>query len=82
MTREEIKARVLDILAGIAPEAETELLDPETDLREQLDIDSMDYLNFVIALDDEFNAGIPEKDYTKFTTIDSCVRQLETLGRS
>ena len=41
-----------------------------------MDLDSMDYLNFVIALDEEFEAGIEESDYTKFSTLNNCVEQL------
>lgn len=79
MSPEEIKAKVLQILSGIAPEADLETIKPDVPLREQLDIDSMDYLNFVIALDEEFRGNIPEQDYTKFITINACVEQLLAL---
>jgi acyl carrier protein len=45
-------------------------------LREQLDIDSMDFLNFVIALHKELGVGLPEKDYPKLATLDGCVDYL------
>lgn len=76
MNNEEIKEKVLKLLGEIAPEADLENIDPEISFREQIDIDSMDYLNFVIALDDEFEVEIPETDYTKFMTLNSCVEQL------
>lgn len=79
MTNEEIKTKVLKILGEIAPEADLESIKPDVDFREQIDIDSMDYLNFVIALDEEFNAEIPEPEYTKFTSLNACVNQLEKI---
>lgn len=79
MTDDEIKARVLEILGDIAPEADLTNIDPHTDFREQIDIDSMDYLNFVIQLDEKFAVGVPETDYPKFTSLDSCVERLSSL---
>lgn len=78
MTKDETKAKVLTILASIAPEADLESIRPDVNFRDQIDIDSMDYLNFVIALDEEFQAHIPETDYTKFTTLNACVTMLES----
>jgi acyl carrier protein len=78
MTKDEIKEKVLSLLASVAPEADMKGIRPDVNFRDQIDIDSMDYLNFVIALDDEFQAHIPETDYTKFTTLDACVKMLES----
>ena len=78
MTREEIRTKVLEVLSEIAPEADLPSIKPDVPFRDQLDIDSMDYLNFVIALDERFEAGIPEQDYTKFVTLNACVEQLES----
>jgi acyl carrier protein len=52
MTPQEIRTKVLQILGGIAPEADLETIEPDVPFREQIDIDSMDYLNFVIALEE------------------------------
>jgi acyl carrier protein len=82
MNNEEIKEKVLKLLGEIAPEADLENIDPAISFREQIDIDSMDYLNFVIALDDEFGVEIPEIDYTKFMTLDSCVENLKSAINS
>ncbi|NNE97896.1 MAG: acyl carrier protein [Pyrinomonadaceae bacterium] len=79
MTDKELKNRVLSILGEIAPEADLDSLRSDLDFREQIDIDSMDYLNFVIALDEEFQADIPETEYTRFTSLDSCIDQLKRL---
>ena len=78
MTREEIRTKVLEVLSEIAPEADLPRIKPDVPFRDQIDIDSMDYLNFVIALDERFEAGIPEQDYTKFVTLNACVEQLES----
>lgn len=80
MTNEEIKTEVLRILGEIAPEADLDSINPDVEFREQIDIDSMDYLNFVIALDENFDATIPEIDYTKFASLSSCVEQLQKIA--
>jgi acyl carrier protein len=78
MTRDEIKAIVLRILGEIAPEADLTRLKPDVSFRDQLDIDSMDFLNFVIALDEELDVRIPESDYPKMSTLDGCVELLSS----
>src|SRR5690349_7727665 len=59
MTQDEIRATVLRILGEIAPEADLTRLKSNVSFRDQLDIDSMDFLNFVIALDEELDVRIP-----------------------
>jgi acyl carrier protein len=73
MTRDEIKNTVLRILGGIAPEADLTLIKPQVSFREQLDIDSMDYLNFAIGLSKELGVEVPEADYPKVASLDGCV---------
>ena len=73
MTEDEIRATVLRILGEIAPEADLTRLKPDVSFRDQLDIDSMDFLNFVIALDEELDVRIPESDYPKLSTLDACI---------
>lgn len=72
MTKEEIRGIVLRVLGQIAPEAELPKLKPNLRLRDQLDLDSMDILNFVIGLHKELGVEIPEADYSKLATLDSC----------
>jgi acyl carrier protein len=79
MTKEEITATVLRILGEIAPEADLNQLKPDVSFRDQLDIDSMDFLNFVIALDEELQVSIPESDYAKLSSLDSSVELLCSL---
>lgn len=76
MTKEEIRSTVLRILGEIAPEADLNNLKPDVSFRDQLDIDSMDFLNFVIALDEELHVSIPESDYAKLSSLDSSVELL------
>ena len=74
MKPEDIRATVLRVLGQIAPEADLSAIKPERNLRDQLDIDSMDFLNFLIGLDKELHVDIPERDYGQLTTLDACVR--------
>jgi acyl carrier protein len=76
MTRDEIRAAVLRHLGTIAPEADLEHIQPDVGLRDQFDLDSMDLLNFVIALHKEFRVDIPEKDYAKLATLQGCTEYL------
>ena len=78
MTTQEIQNNVLRILGTIAPEADLSNIKPDIAFRDQLDLDSMDILNFVIALHKEFNVDIPEADYGKMTTLDGCAAYLES----
>jgi acyl carrier protein len=76
MNRLEIRSNVLASLADIAPEANPAVLAPNEDLRDALDIDSMDFLRFVVALHDRLKVDIPERDYPKVRTLDGCVEYL------
>ncbi len=76
MKREQVRATVLEVLRQIAPEADPAAIDPGVNLRDQLDIDSMDFLNFLIALDKQLHVDIPERDYGQLGTLDACVDYL------
>ncbi len=78
MTDEEIKALVLRELGNIAPEAESDQIDPAVDLREQLDLDSMDLLNLAIAIHEATGVDIPEADYPQMTSLNGCVAYLRS----
>ncbi|HVU00322.1 MAG TPA: acyl carrier protein [Polyangiaceae bacterium] len=77
MTREEIRTLVLRTFARIAPEADLATLDPKADVREALDVDSMDLNQFVLAIHDALGVDIPERELPKFFTVDGAVRELE-----
>ncbi len=76
MTRAEVRQSVLDALLTIAPEVRPAEIDPATPLREQLDIDSMDFMNFVIALDERLGVDVPETEYGRLSSLDACVEYL------
>jgi acyl carrier protein len=76
MNPQEIRSNVLASLADVAPEADPSVLAPNADLRDALDIDSMDFLRFVVSLHDRLHVDIPEKDYPKVRTLDACVEYL------
>lgn len=76
MTAAQIKALILEILGGIAPEADTAALAEDADLREALDLDSMDFLNFVVALRDRAGIDVPEADYPHLATLGKAIAYL------
>ena len=69
MTPETIRDTIAAELGRIAPEADLADVDPSADLREALDLDSMDVLNLFIALDRRLHIAIPEADYPKVATL-------------
>jgi acyl carrier protein len=81
MTRDELRVTVLRVLGEIAPEADLVSLKPDVAFRDQLDLDSMDNLNFVIGLHAALGAEIPEADYPKVATLDGCLDYLMAEAR-
>ena len=75
-SEDDTRSQVLRLLGEIAPEADTTSLRPDVSFRDQLDLDSMDFLNFVVALHKEFHIEIPESDYPKYMTLNGCLAQL------
>jgi acyl carrier protein len=69
MTEADIKAAILEGLAKIAPEADPAALGPDENIRRTLDIDSYDFLNFLIGLHEKLGVEIPEADYGKLNTL-------------
>ena len=81
MTRNDITAVLIDELGRIAPEIDASRLDPNAELREELAIDSMDFLNLVTALSERLKIDIPETDYSKLATFSHAVDYLvQRLG--
>jgi len=80
MNAEEIRRAIHESLSAIAPEAEPASLPPNADLREELDLDSMDFLNFITALHKRLQVDIPEADYAKLTTLAGAEAYLATRG--
>lgn len=76
MTHDEIRAGVMATLLTIAPELAGEPLASDRALREQVDLDSMDWLNVIVGLHQRFGVDIPEADYARLTTLDAIVAYL------
>ena len=79
MTRDDIKDLILEIIEDIDDEADFDDLDPDKPLRDQLDLDSMDFLDIVMELRKRHQLQIPEEDYPQLATLNSCTAYLEPL---
>ena len=76
MNEKDILAGVIATIKGIAPEVEEGGLVADRALREQVDLDSMDWLNVIIGLHERFGVAIPESDYAKLSTLKTIVAYL------
>jgi acyl carrier protein len=77
MTADEIRQSVLDILADIAPDEDLSNLKDDIAFREQLELDSMDFLDIVMELRKRYRIQIPEEEYTQLGSMTSTVKYLE-----
>lgn len=76
MTTTEIKAIVLQALHRITPETDPEILDPDVPFRDQIDFDSIDFVNLMEQFQEAFDRRIPEIDYPLLTTLNGCLTYL------
>ena len=76
MTEEQVKQIVIDIINEIAPDEDTSNLKSEVNLRDQMDLDSMDFLDIVMELRKQHGIEVPEEDYPKLASLDSCANYL------
>jgi len=76
MTKDECKKVVIDIIADIAPDEDLSTLKPEVRLRDQLQLDSMDFLDIVMELRKRHGIEVPEADYIQLASLDSCANYL------
>lgn len=79
MTKEEIREEVIDILADIAPDEDLSDLNDEQSFREQMELDSMDFLDIVMELRKRHRIQIPEDDYVNLASMKSTVTYLEPM---
>ena len=70
MDERELRSGIGALLQKIAPEVEAAALDPKAPLRDQVDLDSIDWLNFLVSLHERFQVDIPESDYEKLRSLD------------
>jgi len=79
MTREEIVNAIKDIITTIAPDEELAGLNPAERLRDQIELDSMDFLDIVMELRKRYGVQVPEEDYKELASLDSCCDYLGPL---
>jgi len=80
LTREQVRAAIFDTLCAIAPEVDPASIAPDEPLRDQVDLDSFDFLNVIIHLHEKLGGEIPESDYGELATLDSAVAYLVRRG--
>ena len=76
MTEDEVKQIVIDIINEIAPDEDTTDLKGEVSLRDQMDLDSMDFLDIVMELRKQHGIEVPEADYPELASLVSCANYL------
>ncbi|MEC8330432.1 MAG: acyl carrier protein [Verrucomicrobiota bacterium] len=76
MTEDQVKQIVIDIIREIAPDEDTSDLKGAINLREQMDLDSMDFLDIVMELRKQHGIEVPEADYPELASLDSCANYL------
>lgn len=77
MTAEEIQQALVQRLKTIAPDTEPATLKPDDNIRQSLGIDSFDYLQFIVALDEQFGIQTPEEDYGKIQTLQELINYIK-----
>ncbi len=77
MTAEETRQAVLDIITDIAPDEDLSGLDDAKALRDQIELDSMDFLDIVMELRKRYKIEVPEADYMELNSLASCVKYLQ-----
>lgn len=76
MTPDQIRQVLIEELASLAPETDAAAIDPDADLRESLDLDSMDFLNLITALHQRLGIAVPDADYAELRTLNGAVAYL------
>ena len=76
MQQEQVRQIVVDIIADIAPDEDLSSIENATPLRDQFDLDSMDFLDIVMELKKRHKVEVPQEDYPQLATMDSCVTYL------
>ncbi len=79
MTNEEIVLAIVDIIKTIAPDEDVSNLNPDERLRDQIELDSMDFLDIVMELRKLYSIQVPEEDYKELASLNGCVQYLAPL---
>jgi acyl carrier protein len=80
-TTQDARTLVIDVLVEVAPDVGTEALEPGTRIQEDLDLDSMDFLDFVAGISERTGLEVPERDYARLRTIGDCTDYVALGGR-
>lgn len=76
MTHQKVKEIIIEIISNIAPDEDLSSIKSDVPLRDQLDLDSMDFLDIVMELRKKHNIEVPEADYPRLASLDSCAEYL------
>ncbi len=79
MKAEEIRAMILEVIHEIVPDEDLSSLKGDIRIRDQIEMDSMDFLDIIMELRKRYGITVPEDDYMELSTLDSSVKYLETL---
>jgi len=79
MTREELRTALLDIIKELVPDEDLSNINDDEILRDQIELDSMDFLDIIMELRKQYSVQVPEEDYPKFATLKGCVDYLEPI---
>jgi len=82
MERSDIEKKVLAALRKAAPDANLKGLNPDLNFRDQIEIDSLDFLNFVLLVEKSLGCSIPESDYPKLSSLAGCVRYFASRSKA
>jgi acyl carrier protein len=81
-TRQDIRGDIMSVLTKIAPEVDPDDIDDNVLLREQVDLDSMDWLNFLVGIHNRLEVDIPESDYAQLRTLADVVEYVDVRSGS
>lgn len=81
-TRQDIRGDIMSVLTKIAPEVDPDDIDDDVLLREQVDLDSMDWLNFLVGIHNRLDVDIPESDYAQLRTLADVVEYVDVRSGS
>ena len=76
MNAHEARKVILESIGAVAPEADLSSVEPDEDLRDQLDIDSMDFLNVIVGIHERTGIDVPEADYGQMETLEGAISYL------
>jgi acyl carrier protein len=76
VTEEQLRTTIREVLHRIAPEVDIAEIDPDGEMQEEMDLDSMDFLNLMVGLHEQTGIEIPERDYPEVASLNGCVAYL------